>query len=56
MDVDDEGRGGGRRSVESDPRGALRSFSFVPRATALWRWPFSEGVDYLACATLAGEA
>jgi hypothetical protein len=42
--------------AESDPRAALRSFGIVPRATALWRWPFSEGVDYLTCATLAGEA
>jgi hypothetical protein len=41
--------------VESDPRAALRSFGIAPRATAFWRWPFSEGVDYLACATLAGE-
>ncbi|MBN9621802.1 MAG: hypothetical protein J0H06_02440 [Actinobacteria bacterium] len=41
--------------VESDPRAALRSFGIEPRATALWRWPFSPGVDYLACATLTGE-
>lgn len=40
--------------TESDPRTALRSFGIPPRAGALWRWPFSEGVDYLACATLAG--
>jgi SAM-dependent methyltransferase len=40
--------------TESDPRAALRSLAIAPRATALWHWPFSEGVDYLACATLAG--
>jgi hypothetical protein len=39
--------------VESDPRAALRDLGIEPRATALWRWPFTEGVDYLACATLA---
>ncbi|MBS1676781.1 MAG: hypothetical protein JST08_05285 [Actinobacteria bacterium] len=42
--------------VESDPRAALRSFGIAPGATALWRWPFAEGVDYLTCATLAGGA
>jgi hypothetical protein len=42
--------------VESDPKEALRSSGIETRATALWHWPFSEGVDYLACATLAGEA
>ncbi|MBS1888740.1 MAG: hypothetical protein JSU06_16275 [Actinobacteria bacterium] len=41
--------------TESDPRLALRSLGIVPRATALWRWPFAAGVDYLACATLAGR-
>jgi hypothetical protein len=39
--------------IESDPRFALRSLAILPIATALWRWPFSPGVDYLACATLA---
>jgi hypothetical protein len=39
--------------TESDPRAALRFLGIVPGATALWPWPFSEGVDYLACATLA---
>lgn len=39
--------------TESDPRAALRSLDIAPGATALWRWPFMEGVDYLACATLA---
>ncbi len=41
--------------AESDPRAALDSLGIVPAATALWRWPFIEGVDYLACATLAGR-
>lgn len=40
--------------TESDPRAALAALGLAPRATALWRWPFSEGVDYLACASLAG--
>jgi hypothetical protein len=38
---------------ESDPRAALADLGFSPAATALWRWPFSAGVDYLVCATLA---
>jgi hypothetical protein len=38
---------------ESDPRAALPHLGLVPTATALWRWPFAPGVDYLACATLA---
>jgi SAM-dependent methyltransferase len=36
---------------ESDPRAALAELRLTPTATALWRWPFTEGVDYLACAT-----
>jgi SAM-dependent methyltransferase len=40
----------------SDPRPALADLGLAPTATALWRWPFAEGVDYLACATLAGRA
>jgi hypothetical protein len=39
---------------DSDPRPALRALSIPIRATTLWRWPFAPGVDYLACATLAG--
>jgi hypothetical protein len=39
--------------TESDPRAALRALGIAPTATALWRWPFSDGVDYLARATLA---
>ena len=38
---------------ESDPRAALADLGLSPTATALWRWPFAPGVDYLACATLA---
>jgi hypothetical protein len=38
---------------ESDPRAALADLGLAPTATALWRWPFAPGVDYLACATLA---
>ncbi len=38
---------------ESDPRTALPDLGLMPTATALWRWPFAPGVDYLACATLA---
>jgi hypothetical protein len=38
---------------ESDPRTALTALGLVPTATALWRWPFAPGVDYLTCATLA---
>jgi hypothetical protein len=41
--------------TESDPRPALRSLGIPSRASALYRWPFSVGVDYLACVTLAGE-
>jgi hypothetical protein len=42
---------------ESDPRAALADLGLSPTATALWRWPFAPGVDYLACATLvAGTA
>jgi hypothetical protein len=37
---------------ESDPRSALRDLGLHLSATALWRWPFSAGVDYLTCATL----
>jgi hypothetical protein len=40
---------------ESDPRAALTDLDLSPTTTALWRWPFSDGVDYLACATLVGR-
>jgi Co/Zn/Cd efflux system component len=39
--------------TESDPRTALASLAIPPQATTLYPWPFSPGVDYLACATLA---
>jgi hypothetical protein len=41
---------------ESDPRPALQVLGLTPTATALWRWPFAPGVDYLACATLAAKS
>jgi hypothetical protein len=47
-------RGNGPK--ESDPRAALADLGLAPAATALWLWPFTEGVDYLACATLAGPS
>ena len=40
---------------ESDPRAALVDLGQSPTATALWRWPFAPGVDYLACATLVAR-
>lgn len=40
--------------MESDPRAALADLGLAPAATALWHWPFTDGVDYLACATRAG--
>ena len=40
---------------ESAPRIALADLDLLPIATALWRWPFSGGVDYLAVATLATQ-
>jgi hypothetical protein len=42
-------RGVGPR--ESDPRAAIADLGLFPTASALWRWPFAPGVDYLACAT-----
>ena len=35
-----------------DPRAIALELGCDPIATALWRWPFQEGVDYLACATV----
>ena len=35
-----------------DPRAIALELGCEPVATALWRWPFQEGVDYLACATV----
>jgi hypothetical protein len=40
---------------ESDPRAPLADLGLSPTATALWRWPFAPGVEYLACATVASE-
>ncbi|MEV4418381.1 hypothetical protein AB0L40_00215 [Patulibacter sp. NPDC049589] len=40
---------------ESDPRRAVEALGIPVLATALWRWPFVEGVDYLVVATVAGE-
>ena len=47
-------RGSGPR--HSDPRRAIRALSIPITATALWRWPFAPGVEYIACATFAGVA
>ena len=41
--------------AESDPRAAVRSLGMAVLETRLWRWPFAPGVEYLACATLAGD-
>jgi hypothetical protein len=38
---------------ESDPRAALHDLGLTPTGTALWRWPFAPGVDYLVASTLA---
>lgn len=46
-------RGNGPK--ESDPRAVLAALGLAPTATALWHWPFTESVDYLACATLASS-
>ena len=35
-----------------DPRAISLELGCEPVATALWRWPFQDGVDYLACATV----
>ncbi|MDQ6807249.1 MAG: hypothetical protein M3065_20365 [Actinomycetota bacterium] len=40
----------------SDPRGALAAFAIPIRSTTVWRWPFAQDVDYLACATLTGRS
>ena len=39
---------------EADPRTALTALGTPIRATALWHWPFVEGVDYLVVATVTG--
>jgi hypothetical protein len=35
-----------------DPRAAAAAQGCEPVETALWRWPFQDGVDYLVCATV----
>ena len=35
-----------------DPRAIALEAGIEPVETALWRWPFQQGVDYLACATV----
>jgi hypothetical protein len=35
-----------------DPRAIALESGIEPLETALWRWPFQRGVDYLACATV----
>jgi hypothetical protein len=44
------GRGHGPSAC--DPRAIALELGLAPVATALWRWPFQDGVDYLACATV----
>ncbi len=39
-----------------DPRQACGALGATVIDTALWRWPFAPGVDYLVCATIAREA
>ena len=41
------------RPTGCDPRVAEAAAGAEICATALWRWPFQEGVDYLVCATVA---
>lgn len=38
-----------------DPRTALAALGVEIAATVLWPWPFSDGVDYLVVATVAGN-
>jgi hypothetical protein len=40
----------GLRPIGTDPRPALAGRIVE---TALWRWPFAAGVDYLVCASVA---
>ena len=40
----------GLRPIGTDPRPALAARIVE---TALWRWPFAAGVDYLVCASVA---
>ena len=36
-----------------DPRAIALEHGIEPLETAFWRWPFQDGVEYLACATVA---
>lgn len=38
-----------------DPRQACVALDATIVDTALWRWPFAPGVDYLVCATVARQ-
>ena len=42
----------GHGPTACDPRAIALELGCEPVATALWRWPFQEGVNYLACATV----
>jgi hypothetical protein len=42
----------GHGPSDCDPRAIALELGLAPVATALWRWPFQDGVDYLACATV----
>ena len=39
---------------DCDPRAALAALGVEIASTALWPWPFTDGVDYLVVATVAG--
>jgi hypothetical protein len=39
-----------------DPRAISTEAGIEPVETAFWRWPFQDGVDYLACATVTYPA
>ena len=47
---------GARQPVGCDPRPALLAQDHRILETAWWRWPFTDGVDYLVCATVAATA
>ncbi len=40
---------------ETDPCTALADLGIAPITAAFWHWPFTEGVDYLAVATLTAS-
>ena len=39
-----------------DPRAISIEDGIEPLETVFWRWPFQDGVDYLACATVTRPA